>query len=260
MYLLLKERITSGMLVPGHRLPSEPNLAAAHKMSRVTIRRALEGLERDGLILRRGGSGTFVRDGAAPPALVGDLSNMLQSLTDMGKTTRVKLLAFSYGVPPVSVADALGLDPGERTQHSVRIRSVDGVPFSYLSTHVPERIGLGYSEEDLATKPLLSLLERSGIVANEADQTLSATLAGPEVAQALEIEVGSALIALTRVVRGPDGRGVEHLSAVYRPDRHQFHMTLMRTGEGADRHWLPKERHSSQLAGRRGVSSKRRRS
>jgi GntR family transcriptional regulator len=225
----------------------------------MTIRRALEGLARDGLIQRRAGSGTYVRDAATTPALVGDLSNMLQSLIDMGKTTQVKLLAFSYGVPPPSVADAMGLTEGERTQHSIRIRSMDNAPFSYLSTHVPESIGVNYSEEDLATKPLLSLLERSGIVAVEAGQTISATLAGPEVAQALEVEIGSALIALTRVVRGSDGRGVEHLSALYRPDRHQFHMALKRAGEGADRHWLPTERHLSQPAGRRGVSLKRRR-
>jgi GntR family transcriptional regulator len=245
--------------VPGHQLPSEPSLAITHNMSRVTIRRALDGLARDGLIHRRAGSGTYVRDHSASPALVGDISNMLQSLFDMGKTTRVKLLAFSYTAPPAHIAEALGLNEGEQTQHSIRVRSIDDAPFSYLSTYVPKRIGQNYSEEELATKPLLSLLERSGVVAVEADQTISATLAGPEVAQALEIEVGSPLIALTRVVRGADGRGVEHLSALYRPDRHQFHMALTRAGEGADRHWLPTERPTSQPAGRRGVSSTRRR-
>jgi GntR family transcriptional regulator len=158
------------------------------------------------------------------------------------------------------VAEALGLSEGERTQHSIRVRFMDNAPFSYLSTHVPERIGASYSEDDLATKPLLSLLERSGVVAVEAGQTLSATLAGPDVAHALQVEVGSALIALTRVVRGSDGRGVEYLSALYRPDRHQFHMALTRAGEGSDRHWLPTERHLSQPADRRGVSLKRRRS
>ncbi|MFM9973502.1 MAG: GntR family transcriptional regulator [Beijerinckiaceae bacterium] len=259
LYLLLKERIVSGSLLPGHQLPSEPNLAVAHNLSRMTIRRALDGLARDGLIQRRAGSGTYVRDSAATPPLVGDLSNMLQSLTEMGKTTQVKLLAFSYGVPPAPVAEALELASGERTQHSIRVRSMDNTPFSYLSTHVPERIGVSYSEADLATRPLLSLLERSGIVAVEAGQTISATLAGPEVAKALQVEVGSALIALTRIVRGSDGRGVEHLSALYRPDRHQFHMALTRAGEAADRHWLPTRRDLSQPAGRRGVSSQRRR-
>ena len=259
LYLLLKERIVSGSLSPGHRLPSEPNLAVAHQMSRVTIRRALDGLVRDGLITRQPGSGTFVRESRPPQAMTGDLSNMLRSLVAMGKATEVRILSFRYGEPPAAVADALQLDPGERTQQCVRIRSMDGAPFSWLSTHVPERIGLRYSEADLAVTPLLSLLERSGVTVVAADQTMSATLAGPETADALQVEIGSPLIALTRVVRGADGRGVEYLSAQYRPDRHQFHMALTRAGEGADRHWRPADSFSTQPAGRRGVSSMRRR-
>lgn len=263
LYLVLKERIRSGSLPPGERLPGEPTLAAEHRLSRVTIRRALDGLARDGLIRRRPGAGTFVREDVAPAAIVGDFSNMLQSLVAMGKATRVRLLAFDYVTPPQAVAEALGLVPGERTQHSIRVRYMDDEPFSYLSTHVPERIGISYSEADLASMPLLALLERSGVAAVAADQTLSATLAGPETAAALGVAVGAPLIAMTRVVRGADGRGVEHLSALYRPDRHQFYMALAREGEGADRRWRPEPTpptHSTQPAGRRGASPRRRKS
>ncbi len=265
LYLLLKERITTGSLRPGERLPGEPTLAARHQLSRVTIRRALDGLARDGLITRQPGSGTYVRAAASiAPALVGDFSNMLQSLVAMGKATRVKLLAFAYVTPPAPIATALGLQPGERAQHSIRVRSMDGAPFSYLSTYVPEQIGVSYSEADLASQPLLTLLERSGVVAASADQTLSATLAGPETAVALGVEIGAPLISLTRVVRDARGRGVEHLSALYRPDKHQFHMALTRVGTGANRHWSPavvspSQPSSTHSAGRRKTGSKRRR-
>jgi GntR family transcriptional regulator len=264
LYLLLKERITSGSLRPGERLPGEPTLAARHQLSRVTIRRALDGLARDGLVLRQPGSGTYVRAAKeVAPALVGDFSNMLQSLVAMGKATRVKLLAFAYVTPPSTIAEALGLEAGERAQHSIRVRFMDGAPFSYLSTYVPERIGISYSEDDLANQPLLSLLERSGVVAAAADQTLSATLAGPETAAALGIEIGAPLISMVRVVRDTQGRGVEHLSALYRPDKHQLHMALTRVGTGANRHWSPAViKPVSQLqpgtAGRRKAGQKRR--
>lgn len=239
LYLLLKERITSGALQPGHRLPSEPSLAASHGLSRVTIRRALDGLARDGLITRQPGSGTFVNGRGTRAPLVANLSNMLAHLAAMGRGTQVRLLSFGYADPPPAVAAALRLAPGERAQLSVRVRCLEGTPFSHLTAYVPERIGATFSAEDLATTPLLELLERSGVVADKADQTLSATLAGPETAEALGVEIGSALISLTRVVLGADGRGIEHLSALYRPDMHAFHMEMLRKGQGGNRHWRP---------------------
>ena len=239
IYLMLRERIASGEIASGTRLPSEPALALAHGVSRVTIRRALDSLAGDGLIDRRVGAGTFIREPDAPRPIVADFSNMLTHLVEMGRRTAVRLLAFSYTQPPESVVQALGLDPGERTQRSVRVRLIDGQPFSYLTTHVPERIGLTYSEADLASVPLLTLLERSGTVVERANQAIGATLAGPDVAEALGLDIGSPLLSLTRVVFGPDGRGVEHLQALYRPDRYSFQMELHRDGDAGQRRWSP---------------------
>ena len=239
LYLLLKDRITSGALGPGQRLPSEPNLAATHGLSRVTIRRALDGLARDGLITRQPGAGTFVNGAKTHAPLVANLSDLMGHLVAMGRATRVKLLSFDYVDPAPAVAAELRLEPGERTQLCVRVRYLDDKPFSHLTTHVPERIGATYCEADLARTPLLALLERSGVVADRAGQTISATLAGPETAAALDVEIGSALISLTRVVVDAEGCGIEHLSALYRPDMHAFHMDMLRTGDGANRHWRP---------------------
>jgi len=237
IYLLLRERIASGEFATGARLPSEPALATEHSVSRVTIRRALDSLAGDGLIDRRVGAGTFVREPGGPRPIVADFSNMMTHLVEMGRRTGVRLLAFAYVQPPETVAQGLGLEPGERTQRSVRVRLIDGQPFSYLTTHVPERIGVTYSEADLANQPLLALLERTGAAVERANQTVSATLAGPDVAEALELEIGSPLLSLTRVVYGPDGSGVEHLHALYRPDRYSLQMDLERAGDAGARRW-----------------------
>jgi GntR family transcriptional regulator len=121
----------------------------------------------------------------------------------------------------------------------VRVRIIDHEPFSHLTTHVPERIGTTYSESELASQPLLTLLERSGASVDRATQEIGAVLASPEVASALDVDIGSALIALTRVVYDARGRGVEHLRALYRPDRYAFRMDLARTGEPDGRRWSP---------------------
>ncbi len=239
LYLLLRERIVGGGLPAGARLSSEPELAALHGVSRVTVRRALDGLEREGLIRRQPGAGTFVTGADGAKTIVADFANMLAHLVEMGRRTRARLLAFSYEAPTAAVAEALRLAPGARVQRSVRVRYIDDAALSHLVTFVPESIGATYSQDDLASTPLLSLLERSGVQAERASQTIGATLAGPEVADHLEVEVGSPLLSITRTVFDGDDRGVEHLQALYRPDRYAFQMELMRIGRGPERRWSP---------------------
>ncbi len=237
IYLMLRERITSGVLTAGSRLPSEPSLAAEQRVSRVTVRRALDRLADEGLIQRRVGAGTFVMGGMVTPVIAADLTDVFTHLKSMGRNTGVRLLSFSYCVPAEEIAYALGLAEGERTQRSVRVRLIEDEPFSFLTTHVPERIGLTYAEAELASIPLLGLLERSGVIIDRASQAISATLAGPDVADALKLDVGAPLLSLTRVVHDAKGAGIEHLRALYRPDRFALHLDLSRRGASDRRHW-----------------------
>lgn len=237
LYLLLRDRIASGRLNGGGLLPGEQALAAAHGVSRVTVRRALAELQREGFVSRRRGAGTFVTGDFGAKPIVADISDVLAHLAAMGRETGVRLLEFAYRNSPPAVARALKLKPGERTQYSVRVRLIDGAPFSYLVTHVPERYGLTYGEADLASRPLLALLERSGVKVQRATQDVTATLASPDIAAALEVEVGSPLIGLTRTVFDRGGAGVEHLSALYRPDRYTLRMEMERKLTAGARRW-----------------------
>ena len=110
---------------------------------------------------------------------------------------------------------------------------------------MPEAIGRTYSEADLASRPLLTLLERSGLTLDRATQSVGAQLATPEIAAALETETGSALIALTRTVYDRTGRGIEHLNALYRPDRYVFRMDLVRSHHRDGARWSPVSRTMS---------------
>lgn len=240
VYLALRDEISDGRLSRGQTLPGEQRLAQSFGVSRVTIRRALEALADDGLIERRAGSGTVVRaNGHEEKPVEMDFTTLMPQLAEMGQSTVARLLSFSYGRPPDYVANALHLDEDQRVQIAVRVRSADDIPFSHLTTYVPENIARNYSENDLATMPLFKLLERSGVQINDAHQSVSASLAGPEVAEALGVALGSPLLSLRRIVRDIDGNGVEFLSALYRPDRFRLEMTLARVGSGSARHWEP---------------------
>lgn len=239
VYLVLRDRIVSGALGLGARLPNENDLATSHKVSRVTVRRALAELEREELIERRRSLGTRVvyRPSSAP--LVADITGMLASIAEMGRGTAVRLLSFDYVAAEGPAAEALGSESPELLQRAVRVRAVDGEPFSYLTTHVPERIGVTFTRQELAGRPLLELLERSGVKVERATQQIGAGLATPAVAAALGVKVGSPLIELTRVVFDGKGRGVEHLHALYRPDRYSLVIDLVRAGRANAKTWAP---------------------
>ncbi len=240
VYLLLRDDISNGRYPEGEFLPGENRLADSLNVSRITVRRALDALAADGWIEKRTGAGSVVlsrrdKDGK----IAADFATLMPQLVEFDTKTTARLLSFSYGVPPNPVANALGLGPRDRVQTAVRVRLSRGEPFSHLTTHVPEDIARNYDETDLATQPLFRLLERSGVQVEGADQSVTASLAGPEVAEALEVSVGSPLLWLERLVRDADGRGVEHLSALYRPDRFRLEMSMTRTGAGDARHWEP---------------------
>ena len=101
-------------------------------MSRVTVRRALGELARERLIERRRSAGTRVIYRPSPAPMTADISGVLANLADMGRRTVVRLLSFDYVPAEGVVAQALGVASDQLLQRSVRVRSVDGVPFSCL--------------------------------------------------------------------------------------------------------------------------------
>jgi GntR family transcriptional regulator len=247
VYLVLRDRILSGAAAFGAKLPTENVLAEDHGVSRVTVRRALGELARERLIERRRSAGTRVIYRPVKAPMTADISGMLASLADMGRRTTVELLSFDYVPAQGAVAQALGVRSDEMLQRSVRVRSVDGEPFSYLTTFVPERISLTFTRQELASRPLLDLLERAGAKVEHAHQRISAGLAAPDVAAALGVRIGTPLIELTRIVYDQSGQGVEHLHALYRPDRYAFEIDLIRSGK-RDRAWSPVPRRANRVA------------
>jgi GntR family transcriptional regulator len=239
VYLVLRDRILSGAIGFGAKLPTEHELADHHGVSRVTVRRALGELARERLIERRRSAGTRVIYRPSPAPITADISGVLANIADMGRRTAVKLLSFDYVPAEGGVAQALAAAPDQLLQRSVRVRSVDGLPFSYLTTHVPESVSVTFTRQELAVRPLLELLERAGVKVEHARQRISAGLATPAVAEALGVRTGSPLIELVRVVYDQSGRGVEHLHALYRPDRYAFEIDLVRSGAADTKAWAP---------------------
>jgi GntR family transcriptional regulator len=226
LVMILRERILSGAVRPGDLLPGEPGLAATFGVSRITAKRALNELAADGLVRRERGRGTVVLDHPAHPAQLAAIDGWQDSARHMARVTRVSVLEFGYVPVPPGEAAALDIAPGTAVQRAVRVRHAEAGPMSHLVTHVPAEIGRRFDAADLARQSLQSLLERAGVQVAEARQTVSATLADAEVASALAVPAGTALIEVRRVLRVASGRAVECLRALYRPDIHRIVMTM----------------------------------
>src|SRR5262245_2327572 len=239
VYVVLREQILEGAFSEREPLPGEHALARMFGVSRITARRALDDLAAEGLVRREQGRGTYIVPAIAARAVQADITGLLENLLAMGLKTEVTLVEFDYVIPTAEVALALRSRAGERVQKAVRIRKLDGEPFSYLVTFVPEAIGKRYTAAELATKPLLGLLEACGVEVTEAEQTIGAALADTVVARALGVRVGSPLLSLVRVVKDQTGAPVEYIRALYRPDKYQYKMTLSRVRTADATLWRP---------------------
>src|SRR2546428_3165492 len=174
----LSERIGRGELAAGVRLDNQRKLAQSFGVTLMTLRQALELLERDHLITRRHGLGTFV----AAPSIDYDILQLRRFAGDLsakGEQVATRLLGTRFASPDHHVADALGLGARARVLVVERLRSVDGHPMSLQRSFLPAHIGDDVARADLALTPLHHVLEHKlGIVIARARETVSAGAPG----------------------------------------------------------------------------------
>jgi GntR family transcriptional regulator len=242
VYLVLREQIGEGRRDDG--LPSELRLAEEFGVARVTVRRALAALAAEGLIERTRGRGTVpVRPAPAarPDGGPVQVEGLLENIVTMGLRTSVRVLECETVGAPDTVAHALRLDAGAPVHKAVRVRATRDGPVSHITTWVPARHAGRIGRRELARKPMLVLLAQGGVEIGRAAQTLTARPADAAVAPALDVAVGSALLAVSRLVHDARGRPVQWLQGLYRPDRYRYEMELSRLGGVDARVWISRE-------------------
>ena len=246
VYLLLREQLQEGR--HGAGLPGELALMRQFGVARVTVRRALEQLVAEGLIAREPGRGTRALAGASTltsgnsqGGQRAQLAGLLENLVSMGLKTSVKVLECAIVLAAPLVAQALSVALGTEIQKAVRVRSTREGPLSHITTYVPQALAKGFGRKELMRKPILLLLEESGVRVGRAQQTISARLADAEVAKHLGVSIGTALLAVRRLIFDADDRPVQWLHGLYRPDRYEYQMELSRVGSIDAKVWVSKE-------------------
>jgi GntR family transcriptional regulator len=158
------------------------------------------------------------------------LSGLLETIVSMSLRTAVKVLEVRTIHASHSVADALQIPFGAMVQKAVRRRSSKLGPISHITTYVPDELAQRFGRKDVLRKPILRLSEESGVEMGRARQTVSARQADAAVARELEVAVGTALLAVNRLVFDVNDRPVQWLHGLYRPDRYEYQMDVTQVG------------------------------
>ena len=249
VYLVLREQLDEGRFTEG--LPGEYALMREFGVARVTVRRALEQLASEGLVTREPGRGTWPvaspRLGAAappsePPAERARLPALLENLVTMGLRTSVKVIDVGTVTASSTVAAALRIAPGDPVHKAVRVRSTKAGPVSHIVTYVPAALVAPFGRRVLSKKPILVLLEEAGIKLGRAQQCVTARLANSTLAGHLDVNVGTALLAVQRLIYDDQDRPVQWLHGSYRPDRYSYEMHMSSVGSIDAQVWVSSDK------------------
>lgn len=234
---ILRNRILSGEFSFDEPIPSEEGLGQEYEVSRITVRRALASLEKDGLIVRKRGKGTFVSkigQSVSSPKLSGSIEDIIA----MGVKTRVEVVNTSWVMPPEPIRDSLELRKNQKAFKAEKVRYIHDDSFSHVLNFIPAGIGKRVPQDLLAEKPMLMILEEDlGINVKRAVQIIGAAIADADVAAKLGIRVGEPLLKVQRTVYDADEIPVEYVLAQYRADKYYYTVHQIRRRSDENSKW-----------------------
>jgi len=218
----LADRIESGRLAAGERLPAERDLALALSVSRMTVRQALASLAARGLVERGVGRGTFVRES---PRVVHDLTRVAgftEEAERQGLEAGAQILAAAEQRAPAQVAQMLGIEAGAPVVRLERVRLGGDQPITLEDSWVPAEHFPGLLEHDLSGSLYALMREHYELAPVSATERLEPVAARAHEAAALGVPEGSPLMLVERVAYAVDDTAVEFARDRHRGDRARF--------------------------------------
>ena len=205
-------------------------LAREYGTSRVTVRRALDLLRREGLVRSRRGSGWFATiDPVRYP--LGRVTTVEAAVEAAGGRPGRRILAFAFERASASVGAALGVDAGADVLRVERVNLADDEPFALVTVWVRADIAADVSRADVERSSFYDLLPVRGVELGAVQQLITAEIAEAEVARLLACDPGDALLLARRVTRDSDGVPALYSEHRYPADRTTFEIEFsLRTG------------------------------
>jgi GntR family transcriptional regulator len=224
----LRREIDEGRLRADEQLPSESQLGRRFEVSRITVRRALQTLEHEGLIYRRQGLGSFVRSRRARQGLV-RLTDFVEDMAQAGLQPSSRVTFWATERACSRVAAALLVPEGTTVTRIDRLRLGDGAPVAFDRTWLPSPYGHLLDGHDLEAETFYRILEGNyQIPVLRGMYNIEAIGAAPDVARHLDVPAGQALLLITRTTLTHGDRRLYYQHRYYRSDRVVYHLELAR--------------------------------
>jgi GntR family transcriptional regulator len=216
----IRKRIEAGHLRTGDSVDSERDLAKIHQVSLMTARHALASLEREGVVERRRGIGTFV---AAPKIHFNKLMSYTEQMASRSLTASSKVLFAKIIYDEQEIVARLAIPPNSGIIKLERLRHSSDEPFAletcyFSSSEFPDLLSA-----PLARESLFKILERDyNVELGYADEEVDATAADPRTAELMSIPRGAPLLRIRQLIYSTKGKAIMYVLACYRSDRHKL--------------------------------------
>jgi len=206
-------------------LPSEAEFCEMFEVNRGTVRHALQVLEREGLIYREKGRGTFLRR----KRLEVDLAVLCSTTEDMRKRgwePGTQVISLSQDTPSLHIRRSLSLAPEEMVWSLYRLRLANDEPTGLERSFLPCRLYPDLDRHDLTASLYYTLQNAYGMHPHSADQLIRTRGATSEEAALLGIKEQEPVFEVSRTTFDHAGKPLEYLESVWRGDRYDFHVRL----------------------------------
>lgn len=229
--LALLDKILLGDYPVGTYLPTEKELCEEYNLSRITARKALEELARTGLIERVQGKGTIISDNR-PGRSTSQVRGHKRDMEEQGHRGGGKILSYKLIPPNPNLLNLYQLPPesGQQFWHFRRLRFLDDTPTAIMNSFVRQEIGDKMLEQDLENASFYNLFQQiTGRQVVDSRALISATIASPEIAKALDTLVGAPLIWFRAVSFLEGGIPIEVVYSLFLAEKYNFETTYYRT-------------------------------
>ena len=206
-------------------IPSEREMMENYQVSRITVRKAIDELVKEGYLYKVQGKGTYVKSDENSQDLFA-ITSCTEDVLRLGLQPSKRLMTAEYIPADSKRAKTLHITTDDRVFRMGRILYAQGEPLNYTVTYLPEKIFSGIDQYDFVNESLYHVIPRQyGIRITKARRTIEAVLAKDEIAEYLDIEEGMPIILFgcttSGIVNGMEVP-IEYFKCYYRTDKFKF--------------------------------------